>query len=57
MLLSLVLLKLNLTTIFSSSENEIEGYDLLRLDQSRRRCGVACYVKRPLAYNYKDNFS
>ena len=57
MLLSLVLLKLNLTTIFSSSENEIEGYDLLRLDQSRRRCGVPCYIKRPLAYNYKDNFS
>ena len=57
MLLSLVLLKLNLTTIFSSSENEIEGYDLLRLDQSPRRCGVACYIKRPLAYNYKDNFS
>ena len=57
MLLSLVLLKLNLTTLFSSSENEIEGYDLLRLDQSHRRGGVACFIKRSLAYNYKENFS
>ena len=40
----------------SSSEIEIEGYDLLRLDQSRRGGGVACYIKRSLAYNYKDNF-
>ena len=40
----------------SSSQIEIEGYDLLRLDQSRRGGGVACYVKRSSAYNYKHNF-
>ena len=40
----------------SSSEIEIEGYDLLRLDQSRRGGGVVCYVKRSSAYNYKHNF-
>ena len=41
---------------FSSSEIEIEGYDLLRLDRSRRSGGVARYIKKPLACNYKDNF-
>ena len=41
----------------SSSEIEIEGYGLLRLDRSRRGGGVACYIKRSLAYNYKDNFA
>ena len=30
----------------SSSEIEIEGYDLLRLDWSQRGGGVACYVKK-----------
>ena len=39
-----------------SSEIDIEGYDLLRLDLSRRGGGVACYVKKSLAYNYRDNF-
>ena len=38
------------------SEIDIEGYDLLRLDRSRRGGGVACYVKKSLAYNYRDNF-
>ena len=37
----------------SSSEIKIEGYNLLRLHQSRRGGGV---IKRSLAYNYKDNF-
>ena len=41
---------------FSSSEIEIEGYDLLRLDRSRRGGSVSCYIKRSLAYNHKDNF-
>ena len=40
----------------SSSEIEIEGYDLLRLDWSRRGGGVACHVKKLLAYNYKHDF-
>ena len=33
----------------SSSEIEIEGYDLLRLDRSLRGGGVACYIKKSLA--------
>ena len=41
----------------SSSEIEIEDYDLLRLDRSRRGGGVACYIKKSLAYNYKDKFA
>ena len=28
-----------------SSELEVNGYDLVRLDQSRRCGGVACYIK------------
>ena len=38
------------------SKTEIERYDLLRLDPSRRGGGVACYIKKNLAYNYKHNF-
>ena len=40
-------MKLNLATL---------RLDLLKLDRSRRGSGVACYIKRYLAYNYKDNF-
>ena len=40
----------------SSNEIEIEGYDPLRLDRSRRGGGVAYYIERSLACNYKDNF-
>ena len=40
----------------SSSKIEIEGYDLLRLDQSRRGGSVACYIKKSLAYIYKEKF-
>ena len=40
----------------SPSEIEIEGYDLLKLDRSRRGRGVSCYVKKGLAYNYKHIF-
>ena len=50
------IVKTELDDSISSSEIEFEGYDLLRLDRSRRGGGVACYSKRSLAYNYKDNF-
>ena len=39
-----------------SSEIEIEGYDLLSLDRSGRGGGVACCIKKYLAYNYKEKF-
>ena len=46
-----------LEDFISSGEIEIGEYDLLRLDRSRRGGGFACYIKRSLAYNYKDNFA
>ena len=38
-----------------SCEHEIEGYDLVRSDRSRRG-GVACFVKNSISYNRKPNF-
>ena len=46
----------NLVACVSSSEIEIEGYEPLRIDRSRRGDCVACYIKRFLAYIYKENF-
>ena len=39
-----------------SSELEVDGYDLVRLDQSRRSGGVACDIKSWIAYSYEDSF-
>ena len=39
-----------------SSELEIEGYDLIRSDRSRKRGGIACFVKNSISYNRKPNF-
>ena len=39
-----------------SSELEVNGYDLIRLDRLRRGDGVACYIKSSIAYSYKDSF-
>ena len=39
-----------------SSELEVDSYDLVRLDRSRRGGGVACYIKSSTAYSYKDSF-
>ena len=39
-----------------SNELEVDGYDLVRLVQSRRGIGVACYIKISIAYRYKDSF-
>ena len=35
-----------------SSELEVDGYDLVRLDRSRGGAGVACYIKSSTAYSY-----
>ena len=35
---------------------EVDGYDLVRLDQSRRGGGVACYIKSLIVYSYKNSF-
>ena len=45
-----------LDDFISFSETEIEGYDLLRFDRSRRGGGVACFIKKFLACNYKEKF-
>ena len=39
-----------------SCELEIERYDLVRSDQSRRGGGVACFAKHSISYNRKPNF-
>ena len=39
-----------------SSELEVDGYDLVRLDWSRRGDGVACYIESSVTYSYKDSF-
>ena len=37
-----------------SSELEVDGYDLLRPDQSRIGGGAASYIKSSIVYSYKD---
>ena len=39
-----------------SSELNIEGYDLVRSDRSRRGGNVACFVKNSISYHRKPNF-
>ena len=46
--------KLN-ETIFSS-ELEVDGYDLVRLDRQRRVGSVACYIKSSIGYSFRDVF-
>ena len=43
-------------TLLASSEIEIEGYDLFRVDKSPRGGGEGCHIEKILAYNYKHNF-
>ena len=40
-----------------TSELEFNGYDLIRLDQSRGDGGVACFIKILIAYCYKKKVS
>ena len=35
-----------------SSEFEFDGYDLVRLNRSRRGGGVSCYIESSIAYSY-----
>ena len=39
-----------------SSELEIEGYDLVRSDRSRRGGVVACFFKNSISHNQKSSF-
>ena len=39
-----------------SSALEANGYDLVRLDSSKRGGGIACYIKSSIAYSHKDIF-
>ena len=38
-----------------SNEAVIEGYDLIRIDRSRKWGGVACFIKHSIAYSHKTN--
>ena len=46
--------KLHITVL--SSDLEIEGYDPVRSDRSRRAEGVVCFDKNYISYNRKPNF-
>ena len=39
-----------------SSQLQVDSYDLIRINRSRRGSGVACYIKTSIAYSYKDIF-
>ena len=39
-----------------SNELEVDGYDLVRFDRSRRGRGVACCIESSIAYSYKESF-
>ena len=39
-----------------NSEADVQSYDVIRLDRSKRGGGVACYIRKSLSYNYKSNF-
>ena len=40
----------------STSEIQIDEYDLLRCDRNRHGGGVACYIRNDLSYNVKSYF-
>ena len=40
-----------------SSELEVDGYDLVKLDLSKRDGGAACYIKSPITYSYETGFA
>ena len=39
-----------------NSELDIDGYDLIRFDCSRKGGRFACYIKKSLSYNHKTSF-
>ena len=43
-------------TIFDSEVN-IDGYELKRSDRNRQGGGVACYIRKDLSFNLRENFS
>ena len=40
--------------VFNSEVDNV-GYDVVRLDRSRRGGEVACYIKKPLSYNHRSS--
>ena len=39
-----------------NSEVDIMGYDIVRMDHSKRGTRVACYIKKSLSFNHKSSF-
>ena len=39
-----------------SSELVVDGYELVRLDQSEKGGGIVCYITTSIAYGYRENF-
>ena len=52
----IVLSETKLDSTVLSSKLQIEGYDLVRSDRSRRGGNVACFVKNSISNNRKPNF-
>ena len=48
------LIYLDLSTLHN--ELDIDEYDLIRLDHSRKRSEVACYIRKSLSYNHQTSF-
>lgn len=48
------------TQLYSSvliREVDIVGYDIFRMDRSRKVGRLVCYIKQSLCYNYMSSFS
>ena len=39
------------------NEVKIDGYELKRADRNRQGGGVACYIRKHLSFNLRENFS
>ena len=49
-------MKLIVDSYILNSELDIDEYDLIKLNPSRRRSGVASYIKKSLSHNQKTSF-
>ena len=45
-----------LDSSFLNGEADVKGYDVIRMDRSKRGGGAACYIRKSLSYNYKSDF-
>ena len=53
---TIIIIESKLDSSILDSEVDIMGYDISRMDCSRRGGGVACYIKKSLSYYHKLSF-